>query len=141
MTSRQSDSRGYVLIVVLITLAVVSLVLAGLFKSVLLQRAMAAAQRREIQTECLVSAAIERGKARHLASPEYEGETWIISADELGLDPPATGGATITIKVVHNSKEESGAWLSVIAEYPDKELRKVRLESATYVPAISEPRS
>jgi hypothetical protein len=114
--------RGAILVVILVCFVVA----AGMF--VILGR-QSVAQRREAETQIwtaqaqwIAEAAFERAAARLTADAKYAGETWTISAAELG----GKDGAQARIRV-----EKVGGWPSlrivrVEADYPDDQVHRSR---------------
>ncbi len=80
-----------------------------------LQRQALRSQWQQAQAAWLAESAIERAAARLAAQPDYRGETWNVSADELG--GPDAGVAVI--RVESTAERPGRRTISVEADYPD----------------------
>jgi hypothetical protein len=105
---------------VLATLAVAAVVFVTTVKLAAAGRKTLDLQAWQAQAACLAESAVERAAARLAAEDQYQGETWTLSAEELGLPdravvrikvdplPPAAGSADAPRRLVR-----------VEAAYPD----------------------
>ena len=87
-TRRRPDDprsrRGAVLVAVLVCLVVIALMAATLLRLGLTRRARIRSEERTWQAEWLAESGLERASARLAADPAYRGETWDVSAADLG---------------------------------------------------------
>ena len=87
--------KGAAMIVVLVGLAVATTIFLSVLKLIAVQRQSVELQARQIQAGWLAESAVQRAAARLSAEAGYRGETWNISAQEIG----GRDGATIAIRV------------------------------------------
>jgi len=131
----QTPRRGITLVVVLLCLFVVMLLGAALLKIALAQRGINRDLERSMQAEWLVESGLERALARITADRDYTGETWSISAADLGLSEeglpgnsaqkPLTAGV-VTIVVDRPASKTNRRRIRVQADYPRDEPRRSR---------------
>jgi Tfp pilus assembly protein PilX len=126
--------RGMTVVAVLICLIVITLIGGALVKVASAQRKLVRAQEHRLQAEWLAESGAQRALARLDADPGYKGETWSISADELGQSAPAPPAeergasgkavAQVTIAVERLSGNDNRRRIRVMADYPrDPSLR------------------
>jgi Tfp pilus assembly protein PilX len=77
--------RGLMVVAVLVCLMVMMMLGAALLRVALYERDSNRDQERRLQAEWLVEAGLERARARLEADAGYAGESWPISAADLGL--------------------------------------------------------
>jgi Tfp pilus assembly protein PilX len=131
MTHRKARKprRGLTVVAVLICLMVMMLLGAALLRMALAERDRNRDQERRLQTEWLVESGLERARARLAADGSYAGETWPISAAELGLlaesggttgvaENAAHGSGVVTILVDRPAGAASRRRIRVQADYP-----------------------
>ena len=87
--------KGVAMVVVLIGLAVATTIFLSVLKLIAVQRQSVELQARQIQAGWLAESAVQRALARLSADANYRGETWNISAQDIG----GRDGATIAIRV------------------------------------------
>src|SRR5215831_15693223 len=75
---------GFALIGVMIVLVVASMLVVSWFKSIAAQRDQLQMAADRLAAEWLAEGAIDRAAAKLRDNKDYTGETWTISADELG---------------------------------------------------------
>ena len=92
---RSDARRGAVLVAAMICVMILALMSAALLRTVSLAREQSRSEARRVQAECLADAAIERAVARLRAEPKFEGEKWVITADEL----QAAASAAVAIRI------------------------------------------
>ena len=114
LRSQISDRRGSALILMLVTLTVLSMLVAGLVTTVRLQRNVVRADAVRVQAEWLLQSSANRAAARLREKQDYSGETWSPSPEELGQKEPAR----VEIKVATDSKEPQRRRVSIRVEYP-----------------------
>ncbi len=98
----------------LVTLIVLTMLVGGLVTTVKLQRDVVRADAVRVQAEWLLQSSANRAAARLKEKPEYSGETWSPSPEELGQK----AGAVVEIKVAADSKEPQRRRVSIRVEYP-----------------------
>ncbi len=131
----RTPRRGVTLVAVLLCLFIVMLLGAALLKIALAQRGINRDLERSMQAEWLVESGLERALARITADRDYTGETWSISATDLGLSEeglpgnsaqkPLTAGV-VTIVVDRPAAETNRRRIRVQADYPRDEPRRSR---------------
>jgi len=128
VSQRRTPSRGMTVVAVMICLIVVTLASGAVLKVGLAYRARVQLQERRLQAEWLAESGVERALARLAVDRAYTGETWPISAADLGLpdQPPATGtteksqgaAAVVTIAVDPLEGVATRRRVRVQADYP-----------------------
>ena len=88
--SPRSSRRGAVLILVMVCMLIITMLLASLLKSALMQRRQLIREQYRVQAEWLAESALERAAQQRLENPQYQGEVWEISAEDLGTRYKAT---------------------------------------------------
>jgi type II secretory pathway component PulK len=112
--------KGTALILVLVGLGVTTLIFMAAMKMILVQRKSIELNSRQIQSRWLAESGIERAAARLAADAKYEGETWNVSAEDLG----GRDGGKVTIKVEQVPGKPGRRTVHVEADYPpEPELR------------------
>ncbi|MDX2035891.1 MAG: hypothetical protein SFX72_04510 [Isosphaeraceae bacterium] len=114
--------RGLVAAALVVALIVVVMMLGVLLRSTLLQRVDAVGAERSMQAEALADAGAERACARLVASSEYTGEVWELSAEALGRRE----GALVTIRVERVEGRPDRRSIFVQADYPRPAERRAR---------------
>jgi Tfp pilus assembly protein PilX len=109
-----------ILAVVLVALLVVMLIGAALANAFLAERQLARHHQQQQQAFWLADSALHRAAHRFANEPGYEGETWQVSADDLG--GTHTGVAVVRVETV--SEPEPGHRIIVDASYPSGALKK-----------------
>jgi hypothetical protein len=133
---RQPRRRGMTVVALLVCLILVTLITAAILKISRAQHEFTRAEERRLQAEWLVESGVERSLAALEANREYAGETWPVSAHELGLpsegrkipgkgdgDPPA---AVVTITVNRVADNPLRRQIRVQADYRRDSPRGVR---------------
>jgi type II secretory pathway component PulK len=105
------DRRGTVLIAALVCLAIVMALVAAMLGGTLRTSRQMRAERDRRQCELLLEAGLHRASAG-VAASDYQGETWDISAAEIG----GMGDGRVTIEVARNAADPPR--IRVVAEYP-----------------------
>ena len=132
MTNRRGFAqrrRGLVAVAVLITLIVLGLLLGVLLRTALIRRVSQAKVERRLQAEALARSALERAGARLATSPEYPGETWDLSAEDLGR----RDGAVVSIKVERVEGKPDRRRVVVQADYPRPAERRARSSKTVFI--------
>ncbi len=114
--------QGAALVIVLIGMAVATMIFLSVLKLIAVQRQSVELQTRQIQAGWLAESAIERAVARLSADANYRGETWNISAQDLG----GRDGATIAIRVEDVPGKPDRRSVRVEADYPTDPNQRAR---------------
>ena len=77
-------SRGMTVVAVLVCLIIITLISGAVLKVGLAQREFARGQERRLQAEWLAESGAQRALARLAGDRDYSGETWSVSAHDLG---------------------------------------------------------
>jgi len=85
-----NDRRALLVLSVLACLTLVMLLAAAWLRIIVLERQQLRAQQNRLQAEYLAQSALSRAAARLAANPDYDGETFRVSAESLGAGSPAT---------------------------------------------------
>jgi hypothetical protein len=128
--------HGLTAVAVLVCLLVITILGAALLKLTLVERQKNRDLERRLQAEWLVESGVARGLARLAENPGYAGETWQITASELGLPESSEAtaglagdraGALVTIRVDRDGEKKGRLRLRVQADYPRDGSRPSRL--------------
>lgn len=119
---RLCHNKGVALIVVLIGMAVTTVIFLSVLKLMAVQRQSVELQIRQIQAGWLAESAVQRTTARLSAEATYRGETWNLSAEELG----GRDGASIAIHVEDFPGKPDRRTIHVVADYPADPSRRAR---------------
>ncbi|HEY2827919.1 MAG TPA: hypothetical protein VGJ04_09990 [Pirellulales bacterium] len=112
--SRGRHRRGAVLVAALVEFIVAAAILFAVLQAVVGHQRQLLAGRQQIQAQWLAQAGIDRAVAQLQKSPDYRGETWRVSADELdGIAP-----AEVQIRLETVPERTDDLHLSVQAKYP-----------------------
>jgi type II secretory pathway component PulK len=90
-----SNRRGVVLMLLIVALAVACMLAVELAQSIALRGRAQQTNERHAQAAAIAHAAVERAAARLYDDSAYTGETWNVSADDLG----GKAAARVTIEV------------------------------------------
>jgi type II secretory pathway pseudopilin PulG len=131
-----NSRRGMTTIAVLVCLVIITLISGALLKVGLAQRDANRERERRLQAEWLAESAVDRALARLSLDRNYAGETWSITAGELGLPettaPTQSTGqadrkaAVVTIAVEPIAGEANRRRIRVQADYPADPPRRSR---------------
>ena len=117
---RQPQKKGVVLVCVIVCLAVVALILAGMLKRTLLTRQQIRTERNARQTQWLVQAGAERAAFFLARDSKYKGEQWSLPADAIaGTEPGA-----VSISVSRDATDRAN--VQIVAEYPSGNVFAIR---------------
>ena len=123
-SSVQRHSRprrtGMILAVVLVALLIVMLLGAAIANAFLAQRQLARDNQQRQQAFWLAESALHRAAHRLANEPGYEGETWQVSADDLG----GTYAGIAIVRVETISEDKPGRRIIVDATYPSGALKE-----------------
>jgi hypothetical protein len=108
----------------LVCLLVMTLICGSLLRTIQTQRALVRSEERRLQADWLAESGLERACARLANDAEYQGETWSVTADQLG----GKDNAAVTIQVAARPGKdgEIQRLVSVQADYPSDPSRRVR---------------
>jgi hypothetical protein len=109
----RAHRRGALLVAALVCMSVVMAILSGMLQGTLRARRQLHRERDLRQTELLVEAGAERAAFRLAREPDYRGEAWQLSSDQI----VGRGDGRVTLTASRASDDEP--WqLRVVAEYP-----------------------
>jgi Tfp pilus assembly protein PilX len=120
---------GFALIGVMISFIVASMLVVSWFKTIATGREQLRMAEDRLMSEWLAEGALDRAAAKLREKAEYSGETWTISADELG----GQVGAAIEIHVATVADHPDRRTIEVEAEYLKNSLRSVRVSKRIIV--------
>lgn len=127
---------GAAMIVVLLGLVLATAVFLSVLKLIALQRESVDLQTRQIQADWLAQSAVERGRARLSAEPGYRGETWNISARDIG----GRDAATAVIRVDDVAGKPDRRAIHVEAVYSHDPSQRVQQTRDVVVQLNKEPK-
>ena len=127
----QQPRRGMTVVALLICLILVTLISAAILKVSMAQREFIRAQERRLQAEWLVESGMERCLAVLAADRNYAGETWRVTAGDLGLSRESQSSRA-------DEKTDRAAALVTITvgRLPESPLRRVIRVQADYPPDL-----
>ena len=114
MRAHHQKRRGLALIMALVVLMLTTAVAAALIRAGGMRRRLQALDRHEVQARVIAHAAWGRAAARLAGADTYKGETWEITAADLGGEEAAS--AVITVEPVEGKADRR--LVVIIAEYP-----------------------
>jgi type II secretory pathway pseudopilin PulG len=117
------------MIVVLVCLIVLAMMGGVLLRRGQAQRGQVEAEERRLQAEWLAEAGLERASARLAESPEYNGEIWELSPQDLSGRWPAQ----VLIEVSKVAGNPGRRQVRVRADYPLQESLRARQSKQTIV--------
>lgn len=121
-TSRKQSRPGAVVVAVVALLAIVMMLLASWAQVALSDLRQSRGRYHMVQAARLAESGGRRALARLQIDPTYEGETWELTADELGQ----SRGAVVRIVAQHQEDATEEVLLTVTADYPADSLRRAR---------------
>ncbi|MGA2798430.1 MAG: hypothetical protein ABSE63_12685 [Thermoguttaceae bacterium] len=122
MKQLREKRRGVILILVLACLAIASVLLVTGIKLALSSHRAQRTMGWSLQVQWLAESGMERAAAQLAADADYKGETWKISAKDLGGDD----AGTVKIEVKSVPEHENRRLVKVEADFPDDPLDRVR---------------
>ncbi len=120
---------GFALIGVMIVLVVCSMLVVSWFRTIAAQREQLRMAEDRLTAEWLAEGAMDRAAAKFRHSPDYQGETWTVAADELG----GQNGATMKIRIEPVAEHSDRHTIEIEADYPQNSLRSVRVSKRIIV--------
>ena len=119
----RTPKQGAALIVVLAGLAVTMVMFLAAMKLILVQRKSIELTAWRIQANWLAESGIQRAAARLAADANYRGESWNVSAEELG----GRDGGAVTIRVEPTPDKADRRTVRVDADYPSDPQQRARV--------------
>jgi Tfp pilus assembly protein PilV len=111
---RCKHRRGVIVIVVIVCLMVAAAIVVSVVRQAGMERRTQQTSHRGVQADWLAEAGVERAAARLAANAAYAGETWRISAADLGGD----SAAEVRIKAEPVANHPSQRRIRVEADFP-----------------------
>lgn len=102
VSQHRSRRAGYALVLSMLSLALFGMAAAVLVRALDWQRGIVRSDAVRLQVDWLAESAVQRAAAKLSDSPEYSGETWLLSESDLG--GKATSKAAITTKKAAESE-------------------------------------
>jgi hypothetical protein len=109
----RSARAGFVALLGVVSLALLTLLLGTVLALAMREQRQIKVEERQIQAAWLAEAGAERARIRLGLDPNYTGETWVLSAEDLG-----SHGARVEIRVVPASDAPESLSLLVRADFP-----------------------
>jgi hypothetical protein len=131
---RRSRPRAMISVVVLVCLLVMTLICGSLLRLIHAQRALVRNQERTLQADWLAESALRRAVLRLNVDPAYRGETWKLSADDLGGRIP--GVVTIQVEPRRDPQETSRRLVTVQADFPIELPQRIRTRRHVLVDVV-----
>ena len=125
--ARRSD--GVILIVAIVCIAMASVMLLAILQTAVAERKAVETEAWRQQHSWLAESGLERAAAQLAADPSYQGETWNISADELG--GKENGVVLIEVQPLPDAPENRK--IRVRADFPDDPQHRARRTKETTV--------
>jgi hypothetical protein len=119
-----SRRSGMISVAVLVCLLVMTLICGSLLRLVHSQRALVRNQERTLQADWLAESALERAVSRLGSEPAYRGETWTLSAFDLGGQTPAV--VIIKVEPLRDPAESNRRQVMVQADFPIDAPQRIR---------------
>ncbi len=110
------------MLVAVVCIAVASVIFLSLLRLSVAERTRVETEAWQVQAAWLAESALERAAARLADDPDYQGETWNLSADDLGT----RYGAAVTIQAETIPERKQRRLIRVEADYPDRSQRRAR---------------
>ncbi len=121
-TRNEARRGGYVAVVVLVLLGVVSALVLNWMKGIVVQRQHERETDCRAQAQWLAQSGLARAAARLAAKPDYTGETWPVSgADLAGAE---AGSVEIHVEPVPGHADRRA--IRIVADYPADPRRRIR---------------
>ena len=111
---RSQSRRGAVVLFALMALLLTSVIGASLLKTALAQRRFALREQTRLQSIWLAESGVERAVAGLSRDPAYTGETWSVSATDIG----GNKDAEVKIQVETMDDAPNRRRVTVLADYP-----------------------
>jgi hypothetical protein len=120
--ARPVRRRGVVLLIAVVCIAAASVIFVSVLRLAAAERRRGDAEAWQVQAAWLAESAVERAVARLADDPQYQGETWSLSPDDLGT----RHSAIVVVHVETTPEREQRRLIRVEADYPDHPHRRAR---------------
>ncbi|MCH7686191.1 MAG: pilus assembly PilX N-terminal domain-containing protein [Planctomycetes bacterium] len=117
-----STRRGAVVLFAIIALLLTSIIGGSLLKTALAQRRLALREQIRLQSIWLAESGVERATAKLSRDANYTGETWSVSASDIGGNKEAK----VIIEVETMNEAANRRRVTVIADYPHNSPQRSR---------------
>ena len=124
-----SNRRGAVVLFAIIALLLTSIIGGSLMKTALAQRRFALRKQTRLQSIWLAESGVERAAARLFRDPHYTGETWSISASDIG----GNKDAEVIIQIETLDDVPNRRRVTAIADYPQNLPQRSRTRKVVIV--------
>jgi type II secretory pathway component PulK len=121
-SSARGDRRGFMAVMLVLTLVVVTLLGGAMLRTAALRNADLRAAEHRLQAEWLAESGLARAVARLSSRADYRGETWEIPATEF----VGRGDASVLIQVEPVAGKPDLRRVIARADYPKAESRRAR---------------
>jgi len=121
--------KAAVLVAVLVCVGIAGLLMLGMLRQMMAQRAQVDLAGLTLQARWLAEGAVERAAARLAADPGYQGEIWHVSAADLG----GAEQSAVQIQVQRVEGLAGHRQVRIQADYPDNPVHRVRITKETIV--------
>lgn len=136
----KTNRIGSIFPIFLISLVLVSATGAALVRTTLTQRSLVRSEDLRLQADWLVHSASARAAAKLSADAAYKGETWKVSADQLGQANAAS--IEITVSPINGVRPdlspEQNRRVDITVNYPPESEQRVRLTRQVFVNVAGE---
>ncbi len=119
---QKPNRRGAVLVVVLVCLAVLMVLLVSSVRLAASGHQAMQRQARRLQADWLAESGLQRAAWQLGRAADYSGETWNVSAEQLGTPD----SAVVTIEVEPVTDRPDQRLVRAVADYPKNSRRRVR---------------
>jgi Tfp pilus assembly protein PilX len=123
------ERRGAVLALALVVFLLCTAILCTLLQGVVNHERQVRDHRQIDQAAWLADAGINRAVAQLRQTDTYRGETWSVSADDLG----GAAGGKVTIEVEASDQQPGAMHLTVQADFPDDAVHRIRQSRETTI--------
>lgn len=114
--------RGSIAVIAMITILITMSIGLSLVRTALRSRDQSLRSQQHRQARWLVEAGIERAVAQRKQSEDYAGETWRLSADNIG----GRHNGEVRIALESAGKNDNNLQLTVVADYPAGSEHRIR---------------
>lgn len=131
--NQKRNRRGVAVVCALVCMVIAAAVFAMILRQVGLSRRVVGEAQQQRQATWLVESGIERAVARLATDPEYNGETWNLTAENLGGRNSEEGeldgdSGVVTIEIETVPEQPNRRAVHVRADYPDHPHHRARRE-------------
>lgn len=119
---RTSERRGAALLVAIVCVSIAVAVMYGIVQLAIQSHREVNLEQRQTQARWIVESAVDRAAALLGSDPDYLGEQWLLSAEDIGgLDD-----AEVRIEVEPVTDQADWRQVRIVADYPVELSRRVR---------------